>query len=177
MKFAKTMSAETTRTLTQLEMDHASSLFTPIYSELYESRKLLACSGYSSDTGSESSDGSVVMSTRPETRKPEMSGASIYMSGRTTHLKSVSALVLIWALTPLMVSGRLSLLRSLRLSGTPRFQMTITKFSLILLAIFLIVILLILRRRRTVFDLAGLSLSVRLWQSTTLSSTMKLCKH
>merc|ERR1719454_1091694 len=88
MKFAKTMSAETTRTLTQLEMDHASSLFTPIYSELYESRKLLACSGYSSDTGSESSDGSVVMSTRPEMRKPEMSGASIYMSGRTTHLES-----------------------------------------------------------------------------------------
>ena len=81
MKFAKTMPQETVRDQTQSEMDHASLLFTPIYGKVYESR-------YSSDTGSESSDDSVVMSTRPEMRKPEMRGASIYMSGRTTHRES-----------------------------------------------------------------------------------------
>ena len=88
MKFAKTMPKETVRDLTQSEMDHASPLFTPFYGEEYESRKSWAFSGYSSDTGSESSDCSIVMSTRPEMRKPEMRGASIYMSGRTTHRES-----------------------------------------------------------------------------------------
>lgn len=58
MKFANPMPAETVRTQTETEMDHASPLFSRMIPDVSRS-------AYDSDSGSES-DGSVVISTQPE---------------------------------------------------------------------------------------------------------------